>query len=187
MFINIKELGPEGIRLDDEIAIDPFSWEGGQTVRCGPVRVTGSMQPSARGVELTARVRTVARMDCTRCVEAFDHVVDASFRLVVISGAGEGPDREDGESRVDPDAVDAYTVEGERLDLRDVLREQIDLALPLAAVCSPECRGFCAGCGARLDAESCRCPRRTAESRSELREIREILARKSDRGRSKGD
>lgn len=187
MFINIRELDREPVRLDDEITIDAFPWEGGQTVRCGPVRLTGTLKPSRRGLELTAQISTVAELRCDRCLETYPHAVAASFRLFVVQGDPDAAAAEGEEAGDDPDAVDVYTVEGETLDLRDVLREQIDLALPVSSVCSTGCRGYCPGCGARLETEPCRCECPAGEAWSELREIREILARKSGRDRTEGD
>ncbi len=44
-----------------------------------------------------------------------------------------------------------------RLNLLDVLREEIWLAWPQRVLCSPECRGLCPHCGADLNRASCGC------------------------------
>ena len=41
-------------------------------------------------------------------------------------------------------------VDGDLLDLRQVLRDAVVLALPLAPLCRPDCPGLCVVCGARL-------------------------------------
>lgn len=187
MFINIRDLDPEGLHLDDEISIPPFPWDGGQTVRCGPARLTGSIVPSSRGLEFDARLRTVAEVACARCLEPFRHTVDERFRLFVVAADDGGADDGDEGRREVADAVDVYAITGERLDVVDVLREQIDLALPVTAVCSPRCRGYCPGCGVRLDREACRCEPAADGAWGELRQIRDVLARRREPDGTKGE
>ena len=57
----------------------------------------------------------------------------------------------------DPDAVDLFPLDGPVVDLAEVAREQVDLALPLRVLCRDDCRGLCPGCGADLNREACRC------------------------------
>src|SRR3954453_6834010 len=42
-------------------------------------------------------------------------------------------------------------IEGDFLDLEPMVRDAVVLALPLAPVCSEDCRGLCVDCGQRLD------------------------------------
>ena len=43
------------------------------------------------------------------------------------------------------------------IDIDEILREQVLLALPLQTLCSENCQGICAGCGAGLNHEPCNC------------------------------
>ncbi len=42
-------------------------------------------------------------------------------------------------------------VTGEEVDLGEIIREQIFLALPMKSVCRPTCAGLCPKCGANLE------------------------------------
>ena len=57
----------------------------------------------------------------------------------------------------DRDVVVGY-YDGERLDLGDVLREQLYLTLPLKRLCREDCRGLCPTCGKNLNTGACGCP-----------------------------
>ena len=48
------------------------------------------------------------------------------------------------------DDEDVLLLEGDLLDLEPVLRDAVVLALPLSPLCSDDCAGLCARCGARL-------------------------------------
>lgn len=47
--------------------------------------------------------------------------------------------------------------EHEVIDLTADVREDILLSLPFNALCSPECKGLCAKCGADLNRKKCAC------------------------------
>ena len=46
---------------------------------------------------------------------------------------------------------------GTKIDLGEILREEVLLAMPMKAVCDEGCKGICSGCGAELNDEECRC------------------------------
>ena len=43
------------------------------------------------------------------------------------------------------------------IDISEDVRQTILLAVPLKLLCRDDCRGLCAGCGANLNTEACRC------------------------------
>jgi uncharacterized protein len=51
---------------------------------------------------------------------------------------------------------DNNILDGDQLDLQDLVRQVIDSALPLAVLCNPGCLGLCATCGHKRDG-TCRC------------------------------
>jgi len=60
-----------------------------------------------------------------------------------------------------PDFFRSYPLESnnELINLTVDVRENILLALPMVAVCSPECRGLCSVCGVNLNRKKCKCRR----------------------------
>jgi uncharacterized protein len=52
---------------------------------------------------------------------------------------------------------DAYPMSGDDLDLEPMARDAVLLELPLAPLCSPDCRGLCPQCGANWNLTSCDC------------------------------
>jgi uncharacterized protein len=70
--------------------------------------------------------------------------------------AGQDQEEEDEVELSDRDVVVAY-YEGDRLDLGDVIREQLFLTVPLARVCREDCRGLCPTCGGNRNQQACAC------------------------------
>ncbi len=60
-----------------------------------------------------------------------------------------------------PDFTRVYklTPDDAAIDLTPDIREDIILSFPSNWLCRDDCRGLCAGCGADLNHEPCRCPR----------------------------
>ncbi len=52
---------------------------------------------------------------------------------------------------------DAYPLTGDELDLEPLARDAVLLELPLAPLCSPDCRGLCPQCGANWNLAACGC------------------------------
>jgi uncharacterized protein len=67
---------------------------------------------------------------------------------------------------------------GEGLQLEEVLKEQILLALPVKQICNAACKGLCSQCGTNLNIGSCHCVSTMADPRwSALEDIRKKLER----------
>lgn len=164
MLINISELDPRGCAIDAQIEVPAFVWDGGQDVVVSPVAFSGSLRRRGDRVELEGRFHTDAEFICIRCLEPVTRRVEGTFRLVVLPSAL-GPD-EGRQWRAVPNeedraGEDLYPLVGSVLDMTEVLREQVDLQLPLKIVCRAECSGLCAGCGTNLNREACSCSRST--------------------------
>ncbi len=53
--------------------------------------------------------------------------------------------------------VDAYTFEGNVVDIDKPLMDNIILALPMKILCSEDCKGLCKTCGTNLNIKNCNC------------------------------
>jgi uncharacterized protein len=55
--------------------------------------------------------------------------------------------------------------EGDGLDLADVVREQVLLALPMQKLCRPDCQGICPVCGVNRNETTCQCKLQQVDER----------------------
>jgi DUF177 domain-containing protein len=165
MYIETKEIGPEGLVVDRDIAWHmPEPAEGDEEVQVDHVRLTGEIQKEGDGFAFSGDIATRATLGCSRCLEPYGLPLDMHFDLIYTSR----PEERDhhGESRVDVDSVTEVHFDGARIDLDALLAEQIYLALPLKPLCRDGCRGLCARCGANLNIAACGC---TAEAETDPR------------------
>jgi len=130
--------------------------------RIGELSVVGSIVPASAeavaeavldstlgGVEVTAEIRAPWQGECRRCLRPIQGELRCHVRELYRPRSGEGP--------ADPDE-DTYALDGDHLDLSPLVRDALLLELPIAPICSEDCRGLCPLCGDDLNAGPCGCP-----------------------------
>ena len=90
--------------------------------------------------------------ECDRCLRALSVPVEQSFELQYVPSLGAQDEME----LIEKDLSTGF-YQGEAIEVDDLVREQIELALPMARLCSEECRGLCPECGANLNQTNCVC------------------------------
>lgn len=118
-----------------------------------------------RSVHVRGRLRATLGLDCGRCLEPYEQPVDQELDLFYLPHREQDPDEAEDEVELsDRDVVVAY-YRGERLDLGEVLREQLFLSLPMRPLCREECRGLCPTCGRNRNVPGCECGPELADPR----------------------
>ena len=121
-----------------------------------PIAVEGEVVNNGRVLAVSGTIRAKATLVCNRCLAEYAQDVIVPFA-------------EDYQKASDLQATDAggdqAYYQGEEIDITDLVRETLLLAEPLKALCSEECKGFCAKCGANLNIAACDCPRDTIDPR----------------------
>ena len=142
------------------------------TVR-GPAHFEGDVERvSEDAYHLRGRLRADLALPCARCAEPFDFAVDVPVDLRFVPAAGEpagsrpsaDDDLDEGREMEDDDPSLAQYDEP-RIDLAQVAREQCYLALPMKALCRPECQGLCPQCGTNRNVATCTCENRWEDPR----------------------
>ena len=99
---------------------------------------------------------TAVVMQCSRCLETFEqpvHVeIEEAFIPTVDLATGQ-PLQTGDEDEDEALLIDEHHI----LNLSEILRQSILLALPMTPLCRPDCKGFCPVCGANLNVETCTC------------------------------
>ena len=93
-------------------------------------------------------------LQCDRCLEPYEYHLTTDFRLALIVRQGE-----DGQTEVElfREDLEEGLVDELTIDLADIAREQVFLALPMKSLCREDCAGLCPVCGTNLNEGACRC------------------------------
>jgi uncharacterized protein len=153
---------PSAFEADDAFAI------------VAPVDLRFDLHKDKAKIRLAGTLRTTIELECSRCLEGFNVPVEAAFDVHYRPAAEmpHEPDREVGEEDLDT----AFYRNGV-IDLRELVREQLYLLLPMKPLCTESCAGLCPACGTNLNTGSCDCSPEWEDPR--LAPLK-ALARKSD-------
>ncbi len=111
----------------------------------GPVTASGEVKNTAGILELSAAVEADMTVRCDRCTTEFSQKLD--FPVAVTLKAD--PDEDDYE--------DLFPLEGDGVDVCDVLETCFILGMDQKFLCREDCRGLCAVCGKNLNEGPCDC------------------------------
>ncbi|HEY3881626.1 MAG TPA: YceD family protein [Trebonia sp.] len=98
-------------------------------------------QAVSEGVLVTGSAVAPLTGECARCLDPLTSSTGISFQELYRYLPDPGEDENDVEERF---------LDGDLLDLEPAFRDAVVLALPLSPLCSEDCPGLCAECGAKL-------------------------------------
>jgi len=162
MFIGVKELEQHELTFREDFPPGTIDFRTGDFRQAAPVRVHVSAELAGREIHIVGRLATQLEVVCARCLEPVTQELAPSFDLRYRPVAAISREEE---IKLAPDDADVGFYTGEGLFLADILAEQVHLALPMKTLCREDCRGLCAGCGANLNRERCRCGPRAVDPR----------------------
>lgn len=124
-------------------------------------------------IEVRGSLNVTVEAPCDRCLETAAFPVEKDFDLLYCPA---DQLKSGGEDEIEGDATEVDFYQGDRLNLNDVLREVVLLALPMQLVCSEECKGICPGCGQNRNLQQCDCRAEASDDRwSKLKALRAEL------------
>jgi uncharacterized protein len=164
MLIDLASVGTSPKKLKTEFAGALIDLEGEGEV-AGDARFDGeSFRDESRrvGVHIRGMITAEVAMDCTRCLEPLRRKIEVAFDDVFVDESHESRSSETELTIAD---MDESLVIGGRVDLAEVVREQILLALPEQIFCREDCRGLCPKCGGNRNLIDCNCDREEIDPR----------------------
>ncbi len=180
LLIEIPKIPPEGLDLDEAVDAASIHVEGegefrllpGGRLRCHVEIVDGST------VHVRGRLTASVEPECGRCLEPYTAAADQELDLFSLPHTpGQAEEQEDDVELSDRDVVVSY-YQGDRLDLGDLVREQLYLSLPLKRLCREGCLGLCPTCGKNLNKGPCGCPAPQEPEDPRLSPLRGLIDKK---------
>jgi uncharacterized protein len=129
--LSLAEAAGEGIRTD--IVAVPAQAQVVADVMLESVR---------EGILVTGQARAVGLAECSRCLDPVEVDLRADLQELYAWNADEAEVDELGER--------GPHLQGELLDLRPAIRDDLMLEMPIAPLCDDDCAGLCPQCGEKL-------------------------------------
>ena len=135
-------------------AMRPFSFRldlsdlefGGARPIGRPVTVEGRVRNMAGALVLGAEAKTVLDLTCDRCARPFAREKIVPIETLLATELADETNEDE-----------IYLLDGDEVDLDEVATTAFVLAMDSKNLCSEDCKGICAGCGADRNVEPCRC------------------------------
>jgi uncharacterized protein len=158
LLIEVGRVPPDGGEIHADLTTESLKIEGEDAFEIDPGgRVDGRVdRGDDDSLHVVGRLEVRLRQDCGRCLEAFELPLSVAIDLFFLPDDGTELVEQDIELKERDLVVGSYR--GGRLDLAEVLREQIYLSLPLKRLCRDDCQGLCPTCGVNRNKEACSCP-----------------------------
>jgi uncharacterized protein len=156
VFFHVRDLELRAGRFDVEIPPGTIEFQDPKLRQAGPLRAAGKVELASEALgEIRVKGHLAVHMqaDCDRCLEPAECPMDSDFELYyrpLEDGFGE-------EKAIDPSEAEIGFYEDGGIELNDVLREYVLLALPMQRLCTESCKGICPVCGQNRNQNECRC------------------------------
>ena len=111
----------------------------------GAPRAAGNVTNRAGVLTFSAIVDAELNCVCARCLEEYQHPVHQQL-VAYLTEHGENPANPDG-----------YFLQGDKIDIGEIISTEFILGLEQRFLCRPDCAGLCEMCGADLNQKSCSC------------------------------
>ena len=157
MFLSVKEMELRKLRYDETFQPGQIDFSGEDLEQAGPLKAAGSAELLAHTggeVRIQGRYTVEMKAQCDRCLGSARFPLDSGFDLFYrpVSFIA----REE-EVAIDEGEAEIGFYEDGGIELEDILREQVLLALPMQRVCSDVCKGICPVCGRNRNETACDC------------------------------
>jgi uncharacterized protein len=136
--VNVGELRSGRARHRDATIEVPVDWsvELSEVLPDPALRAELRLDAASGGIEVRGVVNVTVRHRCYRCLTEFEEELRLEVLQMVTS---------------DPAGDDDYHLDGDVLDLEQLLRDEVLLAMPIAPVCGPDCPGLVGALGSGLN------------------------------------
>ncbi len=154
MEIKVIDIPVEGLNVELFEEAATFDGLGEDVKALSPVKAFLSLKKVGTTVYLSGNMETEIGLACSRCGKPFEVHAEAGLKLDMVPL--ESMPREE-ERELHADDLDVEFYKNGIINLKDFLREQILLQVPMKPLCSEDCRGLCQYCGQDLNIAPCAC------------------------------
>lgn len=132
--------------IDMSFDIKSFYFDGDKINSIEKVNVEGQVTTESDEVlALVANVTTKLQLTCSRCLETFIYPIDIEIEERFTKNKNL------------QDEENILYVEGDSLNITEIIESSIVSCLPIKRLCKKSCKGLCTTCGKNLNIDGCQC------------------------------
>lgn len=144
-------LSPEEVDLEDETARLKSNAE-----------VSGELHKRIAQTDINGEIVADIEVECSRCLQPANEKLKIPFSVSFVTPENYTGEKE---SEIAADDLQIAVFDGDKIDIGELVREQILLNLPEQKFCREDCRGLCQKCGANRNLINCNCLQKELDPR----------------------
>lgn len=161
MRIELDRLNELGGRFDHVYAVGELPIDDDLRLT-EPAEVRGEVHRHRDEVELRGELEAKVEATCDRCLKAVEFPVQAEFTERFVPAVSW---RSEEQHELSEEDLNLAVFDGETIEVDDLVRQEILLAMPGHILCREDCKGLCPVCGIDRNVNSCKCETREINSR----------------------
>lgn len=154
MKVFINKIPDDGIEIHSNENAGTLNISDSDILLEDNVRVEAKITHEGPVLFVDGSLKTVIHLTCSRCAVDFLFDVDTFFHCHEEPASHASKEVSLFLLKKDLD-IDHYG--GNEIELNDIFREQLMLAVPMHPLCKPDCKGLCTYCGLSLNTGTCNC------------------------------
>ena len=168
MILSLKQFEEFPVEISLEAEPAQFNAVHADIRQVRSLKVDLTIQKSKEEYFCQGRVSAEVVLECARCLSEYSIELAEDVDFIIRS---EGTDQEG----IIDDEDYAYFINNDMdVDLTDIVKQAVHLALPMKPLCRGDCLGLCSQCGTNLNEASCNCKKEKIDPRWEgLNKLRE--------------
>jgi uncharacterized protein len=172
MIIDVEKLPKEGRKISKDFEFLSVALVEESAVFLKPVHAELTVKKVGEEILIKGKIVTSLSLICGRCLVPFETLVDSRFDLVYLP---EELDLMQDQLEID-DLNKLFYYDG-KIDIEEVILEQLNLVFPAKPLCSADCQGICPVCGKVIRDSECVCVQKSSDPR--LKKLKIFIKNKS--------
>lgn len=134
-----------------------------------PADVSGKVRQQGNRSHVSGRVKARVQTECDRCLKSVELPIDSHFKLEYVTAEDY---RAQQAVELTEEDLDLSVFDGEAIDIDELVKEELLLAVPDHVLCGETCKGICAVCGGNRNLVECGCEAKEIDPRwAELKKL----------------
>ncbi len=162
MIIDLITLRESPFEFEVSLAPEEIDLDSDEAKLKNAASVKGLLTRHIAQIDVEGTIFAPLEIDCSRCLQAIDKDLEVNFHAAFVT-----PENftEAKEAELNADDLDVSILEGNEIDITELVREQILLNLPEQVFCRENCKGLCEKCGANRNLIDCKCIEKEVDPR----------------------
>jgi uncharacterized protein len=167
MRIWLDQVREEPINWDETEKVAVEALEREELLELGPVSWRGQVVFADPGFYLRAHLSYDQTLNCIRCLTPIHEPASSEVELMIVveKPGSKLKGEERGEHELKEGELSVLYLDGEILETRPILIEQLQLNVPMKPLCRPDCKGLCPVCGIDRNLATCTCQEASGDPR----------------------